>query len=358
MTDTYDHGGNIFAIARARGVSPEDILDFSASINPLGLARGVREYVHAGFDRVLHYPDTDATELKHELASYHGLKASQVIVANGSTELIHIAPRLVGEGRGLIIAPAFSEYAKAMSGAGMGIDNLILPSDNGFSFPLETLEKKLEEGFRILFLCNPGNPSGALVPLPVISAIQELCRAAGTFLVLDEAFMDFCEEGSAKHLVPAGGDAVVLRSMTKFFAIPGLRVGYAIAAPELIVRLQRLRGPWSVNTPAQLAGIASLRDGEYRKNTLRYIEEERALLSRELAGIAGLEPCPSSANYLLVRITGGFTAGDLVKELAGRLILIRDCSGFEGLDGRFFRVAVRKREENEKLVEALREILS
>ena len=358
MTDNFDHGGNIFTIARSLGVEPEDILDFSASINPLGLAEGVREAVFASFDRVLHYPDSDSTELRQALAEFHGVDAEQILVSNGSTELIYLVPRLVGKGRGLIVAPAFSEYAKALFRAGMEVHYLNLNPENGFQFCPHELERTLAGGFELMFFCNPGNPSGALVPLTLVREVIDLCRAAGTFLVIDEAFMDFCEADSAKHLVIQDDQVMVLRSMTKFFAVPGMRVGYAVASGELIRRLEYLRGPWSVNTPAQIACLASLRDAGHMQRTIRCVEEERAFLAGELERIGELRPYPSAVNYLLVRTGKSHSSGELRKELLKRLILIRDCSNFEGLDDRFFRVAVRKREENGKLLEALREIFS
>jgi threonine-phosphate decarboxylase len=358
MTTNFDHGGNIYTIARSLGVEPEDILDFSASINPLGLAEGVREAVFASFDRVLHYPDSNSTELRQALADFHGVDAAEVLVCNGSTELIYLVPRLVGKGRGLIVTPAFSEYAKALSCAHMEVCYLKLNPENSFQICLEDLERKLSEGFEIMFFCNPGNPSGTLVPLNVVWEVFDLCRAAGTFLVIDEAFMDFREADSAKHLVMHAEQAIVLRSMTKFFAVPGMRVGYALASGELIHRLQFLCGPWNVNTPAQIACLASLGDAGYVQRSISFVEGERAFLACELARIGGLRTYPSAANYLLVRAEKRYTAGELRKELLEQRILIRDCSNFEGLDNRFFRVAVRRRDENKKLLEALREIFS
>ncbi len=356
MNETFDHGGNIFSVARALGVSPEEILDFSASINPLGLAEGVREAVCAGFERVLHYPDSGCADLREALARHHTVDATRVMVANGSTELIYLVPRLIRGSRGLVVAPAFSEYAKALLSAGMEVHYLILESGNGFQFPLQEFEKKLSRGYDVVFLCNPGNPSGALVSLPVIGEILDICRAAGTFIVLDEAFMDFCEEGSGKYLVADRDMGIVLRSMTKFFALPGLRIGYAIASPDTIRRLEAVRGPWSVNTPAQIAGVVSLRNTGYIRRTIQYIEAERDFLASGLADTGGLRPFPSAANYLLVKTSEGNTATELREKLIRRHILIRDCSNFQGLDGGFFRVAVRKRDENVRLLEALGKI--
>ncbi len=356
MTNSFDHGGNIFSMARALGVPPEEMLDFSASINPLGLAEGVKEAVCTAFDRVLHYPDSGCTDLREALARFHGVDAARVMVANGSTELIYLIPRLTKGKRGLVVAPAFSEYAKALSGAGMEVGYLTLKAENGFQFPMDEFERRLSDGYDVVFLCNPGNPTGRLVPLSEVARILDLCMAAGAFPVLDEAFMDFCEAGSGKYLVADRGHGVALRSMTKFFAVPGLRIGYAIASPGIIRRLESARGPWSVNTPAQIAGVVSLGDAGYIRRTIEYIEAERSFLSSGLASIQGLLPYPSAVNYVLVKTVNPGGAAALREKLVKRLILIRDCSNFHGLDGGFFRVAVKKREENMRLLEALGEI--
>jgi threonine-phosphate decarboxylase len=200
---------------------------------------------------------------------------------------------------------------------------------------------------------NPGNPTGRLYPLSAVEEIDRLCRAAGCFLVLDEAFMDFCEEGSAKHYAIEREGILVLRSMTKFFALPGVRLGYAIGNASLVARLALLREPWSVNTLAQAAGVASLADAGYVAATRQLVVSGRAQLLAGLSAIAGLSPFPSAANYLLVEIVRGPSAGELAEWLLAKLILIRCCGNFAGLDNRYFRVAVRGREENNRLLAAL-----
>jgi threonine-phosphate decarboxylase len=357
MTETFDHGGTVFALARSLGIQPEELLDFSASINPLGTAPGVREAVCSAFQRVLHYPDRASFELRQKLAEIHRVGIDNLVVANGSTELIYLLPRLLPGGRGLIIAPAFSEYAQALKRSRWQTEHLLLSPVDGFALSLEKLAERLAEGFDLLFLCNPANPTGALLPIRMIEEILGLCRSAGTFLVLDEAFMDFCEEDSAKGLVAESGCCVVLRSMTKFYAIPGLRLGYAIGHEDVIRRCTDQLEPWSVNTPAQVAGVASLADADYRERTIRYVSEEREALARGLAELPGLAPYPSSANFLLVEIRSGCTSAELRSRLLEKRILIRDCSNFQGLDGRFFRVAVRTGEENRRLCAALAEVL-
>lgn len=354
MSVAHEHGGNVFAVARSLGIVPERIIDFSASINPLGMAPGVREQLVACIDRLLHYPDKGASELKEALAAYHGVRAEEVAVANGSTELIHLLPRAIAGKRGLIVAPAFAEYALALERSGWDIDSFTLTADDNFTLSLEKLREKLTKGYDLLFVCNPGNPTGALIPRREIEGVKALCEESGTFLVLDEAFIDFCEEESAKDLVRQSTRTVLLRSMTKFFAIPGLRLGYAIAAPGTIEALSSLLDPWNVNTAAQVAGVASLSDADYCRRTRAYVDSERERLAAALAEIPGLKLFPGRANYLLAEIVReGMTAKKLRDRLMHQGILIRDCGNFEGLDGRFFRVAVRLREENDLLVEAL-----
>jgi threonine-phosphate decarboxylase len=357
MTTEFDHGGNIFTIARSLGRGADALLDFSASINPLGLAPLVREALANSLDRLIHYPDADAVELRQALAERHKLEPACIYAANGSTELIYLLPRLITGTRALIVAPAFSEYAKALSASGWDVTRHELSSEDDFSLSLDRLRKQLSMGFDALFLCNPGNPTGRLVSPAEIKSIHRLCLDLGTFLVLDEAFIDFCEEASAKHEILKGG-GIVLRSMTKFFGIPGLRLGYAVGAPDMIARLAALHGPWSVNTLAQIAGVAALGDENYRVETLKLVSAERSFLAEGLAALAGFRVYRSAANYLLVEIdwAKGMTASELRKKLLPQGILIRDCSNFTGLNSRFFRVAVRTRFENEQLLRSLKAV--
>lgn len=337
------------------GVEPESLLDFSASINPLGPAPGVRPAVADAFDRVVHYPEIGSPGLCRALAAYHDLPSERIAVANGSTELIHLLPRLTSKssGRALLLAPAFTEYAHALELAGWSIDYLCLLPENGFTLDLVQAAEQLAKGYDLLFFCNPGNPTGRLYPVEEVAALYELCRKAGCFFVLDEAFIDFREEQSAKHRLPADDGWLILRSMTKFFGFPGLRLGYAVAAPALIVRLQQLLPPWNVGGLAQAAGLAALADRGHSGRTREYVDAERKRLGARLGELPGLAVFAGAANYLLLQLTNGMTAAALQEKLLAERILIRDCSNFTGLDGRFFRVAVRTGTENDRLLRAL-----
>lgn len=358
MSPTFDHGGNVFSMARQLATTASGIADFSASINPLGLSPLVREAIIAALESLVHYPDNSHWELKQALARHHGISPANIAVANGSTELIYQIPALLHGRRALIVSPAFSEYRHALDQHRWEVHPFVLAAENGFALDTEALEGALAEGYDALYLCNPGNPSGRLYPPAVIERVYDLCRAAGAFLVLDEAFMDFCEEASAKGFIAAGDSAIVLRSMTKFFAIPGLRLGYAIACEAMAARLDAMGGPWSVNTLALVAGVAAIRDTEYIRQTREFIRRERGYLEDQLSRFPMLTVYPSAANFLLVALTNGLSAGVLKERLVHSRLLIRDCTNFVGLTPQFFRIAVRTREENGRLLECLNEILN
>jgi len=358
LPHTYDHGGNIFDIARQLGTEPSDMIDFSASINPLGLSLMVRKAVICALDSLVHYPDNTHRELKQALATHHGLSPANIAVANGSTEIIYHLPAMLPGRRALIISPSFNEYVRSLLQQHWEARHFILKPESNFQIDQEALEHALAEGYDALYLCNPGNPNGTLYTSRTIEQIYRLCIASGTFLVLDEAFMDFCEDSSAKHFIVKGDNGIVLRSMTKFFGIPGLRLGYALSSSTLAERLEAMGGPWSVNTLAKAAGVAALQDSEHNQRTIDYIRRERRDFYDRLSGMKQLKVYPSSANFLLAEITGGMSAMELRDRLIHQRLLIRDCSNFMGLTPQFFRVAVRTTEENERLVEALKRILT
>lgn len=354
----FDHGGRVFAVARQLGVSPEDILDFSASINPLGIPATVRDAVQNALVQAVHYPDSEATALRQALALHHGLAPEQFCVGNGSTELIYLLPRLLegGRKRALLIAPTFSEYGYALQQAGWEVAQLALSADDGFVLPLAALAERLRSGYDLLFFCNPGNPTGRLYLRDEVATVAGLCQKEGTFLVVDEAFMDFCENESAKHLVAAGA-GVVLRSMTKFWALPGLRLGYAMASAAVTARLATIRPPWSVNHLAQAAGLAALADHDYQCRTLSGTGSARISMAERLAALPDVRVFPAAANYLLVKLPGYLTAPVLQERLLGQRMLIRDCSSFQGLGERFVRLAVRRVRENDLLLAAMEQAI-
>jgi threonine-phosphate decarboxylase len=351
------HGGDIYAFARTQEIAPERVLDFSASINPLGMPRrALTAYRHAP-SRIIHYPEPYAESLTAELAAYHGLAPGAILVGNGSTQLIFLLARFLAARRVLLVSPLFSEHDAAFRGSGARIDRFFLRPP-AFIFSPEQMREALTRGYDALVLTNPNSPTGAALSHGQIEEVARFCRRIRTRLIVDETFVDWIEEESAKHLAARNSHVIVLRSLTKFFAVPGLRVGYLITHPQLVARLRRHLEPWSVNTVAQTVALACLQEREFAERSRAFLTQEREWLFAQLATVKGLHSFLSRANFLLVRITArGYDAPTVARRLAAKNLLVRDCTNFPGLGRKFFRVAVRTRRENRRLLRALQALL-
>jgi len=351
------HGGDIWSVAQASGTSPEAIIDFSASINPLGLSKAAVIAMEKGKGLLTAYPDPYAAGLTEELARYHAIPAANIIAANGSNELIYLLAQSLRPGKALIIEPAFSEYRRSLEAVGCAVDGFRLEASEEFCLDLERLIDRLGDGgYDMCFLTNPTSHVGGLIPKTSVIDIIEECRRTGTFLVIDEAFCDFTESGSLKADVAGREAVIVLRSMTKFFAMAGLRLGYAVASENIIERLASLRPTWSVNLLATLAGIASLRDKAYIDETVSWFTEERPRMEAMLSRITGFRVFPGAANFFLCRVDESVVEVKTLREsLLRRGVLIRSMSGVEGLGPEYFRVALRGRVDNELLASLLSE---
>jgi threonine-phosphate decarboxylase len=344
------HGGDVYQLARSLGVEISDLLDFSANINPLGYPPGLTDAVAAALREIVHYPDRRCLALREDLAAYHGLAPEQILVGNGSTELIYLAARALEPRRGLIVTPAFSEYEHALEVA--RVPAAFYPTPEAHNFALDQLPD-LRAG-DLVFLAHPASPSGVLLDPARFLALADRLEAAGAYLLLDEAFIDFVEEASFKGYLERYPRLMILRSFTKFFGIPGIRLGCLLGAPEVMARLAAAQEPWSVSTVAQFMGRACLADQEYITRTRAFIAAERAFLLERLAALPGLVAFPGTVNYLLVKLTRpGATAAGLRQAMLPHRVVIRDASNFRGLNERFFRIAVRGRPENERLLAAL-----
>jgi adenosylcobyric acid synthase len=351
---TEKHGGNITKLAAAAGKPAGEILDFSANINPLGPPEWLRSLISSRVSSLVHYPDPDCTELVRAFSERFGVASDEIIMGNGETELLYLLPRVLGKGRAVIPVPSYTDYAAAAELAGLAVERLSLREERGFVPDYNEIERALK-GDEIIVLGRPNNPTGTLFPA---DALRELAaRRPSTAFVIDEAFADFTDQESLLA-TERPANLVVLRSLTKFFAIPGLRLGAAVAERETIRRLRALTPPWSVNALAQAVGAAALRDSAYAEATRRFVNARRGELTGEIEAIPGLAVYPGTANFLLVRIErGDIAAPELARRLLADGIAIRVCDNFAGLDGRFFRVAVRTAEENGRLSRSLRSVL-
>ena len=351
-----DHGGNVSEISRRYGIDEDKIIDFSANINPLGYPPGLKEMIIKEFDSVLNYPDIDSFELVSGLSEYHDIGRDYIVVGNGSTEFMYSIPLAFKPQKALIVTPAFSEYEKGLKMAGTKVSYFQTDEKENFSPDIACLCKRLREGFDIVYFCNPANPTG------VLTSKDELCRViacAGrtrALAVIDEAFIDFVEEESVKKEILRFSNLIVLRSMAKFFGIPGLRVGYVIASAPCIAKIREIKPPWTVNSLGQKVAAYAFSDRDYIRDTRQYVKAERELLMAAINEIPGLKTYESAANYILVFMDSriGLNSTELKNHLSREGILIRDCSTFQGMGDRYFRVAVKKHEQNMILIEKLK----
>jgi cobyric acid synthase CobQ/L-threonine-O-3-phosphate decarboxylase len=349
-----EHGGNMRKLALEAGRSPEELLDFSANINPLGPPDWFRPLISSRLSSLVHYPDSDSFSLKASISSHYGVKEEDILVGNGSTEIIHSLPRALSIRGALIPVPSYSDYVNASELAGKLVEKIFLKEEEAFQCDLSLLDKKISAG-QLVLIGQPNNPTGLLAD-PV--ALRTLAlKHPSTFFVIDEAFFDFVEE--AESLIDnRPSNVVVLRSFTKFYAIPGLRLGYAIADPDVIRRIKKIMPLWSVNGLAQAVGEQALQDHAYALRTRAFIQQQREFLVNEMRSIPGLTIFPGKANFLLVRLDRqDVDAPALARQMLSAGIAIRVCDNFDGLDRRFFRVAVRTEDENLKLLHSLKKAL-
>jgi len=350
------HGGHIKHIINHGN---NGILDFSASINPLGYPENVRKVIFENFDDILHYPDIDCANLRNCIAQKIEHPDGEIIVGNGSTELFYLIPRALKPTKGMVFQPTFSEFDEALKCSHTEVDNTILREEENFCFTYQESyfnDKKI----KLVFLCNPNNPTGQLVEKAVI--LSMIKQHPDITFVVDEAFIDFVDEPEKYSVIHVAGtlqNLIVVRSLTKFYGFPGLRIGYLVAHADIVKKMMGYKEPWSVNALAQCAATAALEDKEFFSRSREFMFHERMHLFNELSNIHGLLPYKPTANYVFVKINISCVTSPLLRErLLGHGIAIRDCSNFLGLNNKYFRVAVRTREENTMLVSTLKTLLT
>ncbi len=360
MTAGAVHGGNVHAVARERGRRLDRLVDFSASINPLGPSPDVLQAIKAGLPLIVHYPDPDCVTLRQALADRWRLSPDRFLIGNGSSELIYYVPRALSIRRALIVGPTFSEYERAVAAAGGRATYVHAKRGEQYRPPLEKVTRAIQETRKkpdALFLCNPNSPTGAGIQTEQILRLAGVCSRRGIWLIMDETFVEYCEAATVLPQVVRLPRLLVLRSFTKFYALPGLRIGYLVGSPDVLAHLKALLPPWSVNHLAQTAALAGLKDRGHAARSLAYMERERPRLARSLQTLPGVTVFSSSANFLLIELPPALPAAVCAKALREQDLLIRDCSSVPGLNRRAVRVAVRTPGQNRRLVTVLRHVL-
>ena len=326
------HGGNIYKKAKEMGIREEDILDFSANISPLGLPEHIRKAMIEAIDGTINYPDPDCSRLKEAISKQDNVPESHITCGNGGADLLYRLAFGLHPKKVLLPAPAFVEYEEAI------------------------LEQITEETDFVV-ICNPNNPTGILTEKELILRVLERAKETNTFVMADECFLEICQnesEYTVKPFIEKYENLIILKSFTKLYAIPGVRLGYILAGSEdVIAKVNRTGQAWSVSHIAQCAGVAALSDNVYKERVIETVAEELSYMKKEFFKLPVIL-YDGAANYLFFQ-TPGIT--DLDRRLESYGIMIRNCSNYVNLGKDYWRVAVKSHEENEKLIKALRMIL-
>lgn len=352
QTDQTIHGGDRYGAALQSPYTQEELLDFSASINPLGMPESIERAVIEGLTSSRHYPDPLCRRLRAALAEKEGTKAENILCGNGGADLIYRLVYALKPRQALVTAPTFAEYEEALRQTGTNIHLHRLPSSMKLGEDiLEAVTKDLD----LIFICNPNNPTGLLTDRALLEKLLKKAEAHSTCVCIDECFLDFVKEKEAytlTGLLPQYPHLLILKSFTKLYAMPGLRLGYLLSENQRLLKKIRQAGqPWSVSEPAQQAGIAALTETDFRARTLTLVETERERLKKALTSL-GCRVWPGQANYLCFRAPG---TPDLYEKLLAKGILIRLCSNYHNLTKEDYRIAIRTPEENKRLIQAMSE---
>ena len=379
------HGGNIYKIFREKNI--KEILDYSSNINPYGIPESLKKRITENLEILERYPDPDYIELRQKLAHLNNVNMSDIILGNGATEIIFLFMKVINPKKILIVSPTFGEYERAVKATEMPGDTINLSCSNGnnknvenkkieiehfelkenddFKLNIDNLKNELAKKYDLLIICNPNNPTGKFLKLSETEEILKECNKYNTKLFIDEAFIDFLKDGMKESIINTKENKqnlFVTRAFTKFFAMPGLRLGYGIYFDKkLEKRISEKKEPWSVNNIAEMAGLTVLNDTKYIEETLKWIAEEKTYVYEKLNEINGIKPYKTEVNFITGKIDEKlFSEGLNVKILREKMleqgILIRDASNFKFLDERFFRLAIKNRKNNIRVIETLKKI--
>ncbi len=354
----YEHGGNIWALGLGYQENLKDIIDFSININPLGYPKQIEKAITQNLGFISCYPDPESNNLKQKISENFKVKKDNILIGNGGSELIFSLTKAISPLKTLIPAPSFIEYEKASKSIySKCIFVDFIKKNNTFVFDTDKALKKIKSS-DMLFLCNPNNPTGSIICKDELIFIIKKCSENDCFVLLDESFIDFLEDDKEFSLldkITKFKNAAVLRSLTKFYGIPGLRLGYIVANKALLTKIKNTQPDWPVNILAQIAGEKLFDDKNFANKTKKIIKREKEFIFLKLKDIKNLKPYNSYANFILIEILDSLISSGYLKKklLENSNILIRDCQNFRELGSNYFRISIKKHKENNLLIESL-----
>ena len=357
------HGSDLEKIEKIYGISKESIISFSANVNPLGLSPKLCEGLKNCLDVITTYPDREYTELRKTIGTYCNTDYENILVGNGSTELISAVIKLKNPKTACLISPTYSEYEREISLSGGKCVYFQLKSEDNFSLHTEALFSLLSEtGAELLVLCNPNNPTSTALHTNTLTEILNFCKEHQIFVMIDETYVEFAADYASVTAIPLLShfdNFIILRGISKFFASPGLRLGYGLTGNRTLVKeINETKNPWTINSLAEAAGKILFTDTDYINRTKELIFSERERVCKELCAIPGLKVYEPSANFVLVEIKKETADADILfDEAIRRCLMIRNCSTFEGLNNKFFRLCFMMPEDNDKLLDCIRKVM-
>lgn len=356
------HGSDLEKIETIYGIKKEEIVSFSANVNPLGLSKRLKDTLAEHLDVITSYPDREYTALRKTIAAYCGTEFDRIIVGNGSTELISLFIRIGQPKKALIIGPTYSEYEREVSLGGGTSLYFPLKERADFKLDLEKLEVQLNESIDLLVICNPNNPTSSAITRKEMRAILDICKQHDISVIVDETYVEFADNYDNINAVPLTSyynNIVILRGISKFFAAPGLRLGYAITGnQDLIKAVNTRQDPWTINSLAEVAGRIMFTDQEYIQKSKKLISDERARIVSALQEINDLKVYEPTANFVLLKILReDITADNLFEAAIREKMMIRNCSTFPFLDQKYVRFCFMMPEDNDRLLHCIKEQL-
>lgn len=352
------HGGNIYKFQRE---GKRDILDYSSNINPLGVPETLKEAIKNSFEVLERYPDINYVELRESIGRYNGVSKENIIVGNGATEVLFLYMKALSPKRALIVSPTFAEYERGLKNIDSEIeyfplDEIREEGKNYFDLDIEKLKKEGAK-FDLVVLCNPNNPTGNFIDVERIKDLNESLEKNGTRLFIDECFIEFMTNWQKKtSKILRNKNIFILRALTKYFALPGIRLGYGITYDmDIVKKIGDIREPWTVNAFADLAGKVILDDKEYMEKTDKWIVEERKNFVEELKKIEEVEVFETYSNFILLKLKT-LTSEEFVKRMLDRGILVRDAKNFKFLNEKYVRIAIKDVEKNRNFINKIKNI--
>jgi len=353
------HGGNIYNMARNLGCAPSEIIDMSSNVNPLGPPPGLADFLRENMNTIDALPQVDAGRAVSAFAGRYDIDPDLVLAGNGTTQFIYTIPRALETEKACILGPTYSDYADACIMNNVRHAYVIAEEVSDFRADINRFEKEIQEADTV-FICNPNNPTGVLIPA---DELESLCHLyPNTHFVIDESYLPFVTDGDKQSMLPRGlSNVIILNSMSKIFRVPGLRIGFLITSEKTIGEFRRYVLPWAVNSLAQ-AAVCYLMERRsetdaFVETTRSFLEAERRRLTEEIGGAEGIKLFPSTVSFILARLLNARTADEVCDYLSRDKILIRNCSNFKGLSEHFIRISLKTRETNTFLMEKLSELI-